>query len=240
MCIILDERGSAMDIYEECHFQKPKIIRDIIIGMADGLTVPFALAAGLAGSVQNTTMVVVAGLAEIAAGSIAMGLGGYLAVRSDAEHYEAELCREEREIEKDPDQKREEVARVFRQWGFQGKALDAAVDVITSDRQRWLNFMLKNKLGLEKPEPTRARDSSITIGLSYIAGGAIPLLPYVLIHSPATAVLLSVVVTLFALLVFGYIRGRVVGVPPVRSALQTTAVGGIAALVAYAAARWIA
>lgn len=217
----------------EKHFASSDLIRDIVIGMADGLTVPFALAAGLSGSVSGTDIVVVAGIAEIAAGSIAMGLGGYLAARTDREHYATELERERREIQEVPEREKEEVADVLRRWGIPESNVQSATDSISRDPDKWVDFMMKHELGLEEPEPKRARNSSITIGLSYIIGGLIPLSPYMFIHQANTALMTSVIATLIALYVFGYIKGRFTGSKPFKSAWQTTLVGGVAAGIAF-------
>jgi vacuolar iron transporter family protein len=223
----------------EKHFAAPDLIRDIVIGMSDGLTVPFALAAGLSGSTSSTNIVVIAGLAEIAAGSIAMGLGGYLAARTDREHYTNELERERREIIEVPDREREEVADVLRSWGLREPEIKSAVDAISEDSDRWVDFMMKHELGLEEPEPKRARNSSLTIGLSYIVGGFIPLSPYMFIHQASSALLTSVIATLIALYIFGYVKGRFTGSRPFRSAWQTTLVGGLAAGMAFLIAKLI-
>ncbi|WP_336784615.1 VIT1/CCC1 transporter family protein [Paenibacillus sp. MMO-177] len=223
----------------EKHFTATALIRDIVIGMSDGLTVPFALAAGLSGSVTGTKIVVIAGLAEIAAGSIAMGLGGYLAARTEQEHYENELERERREIVELPEFEKEEVAEVLREWGLQEDTVKSAVDQISNDPNRWVSFMMKHELGLEEPEPKRARNSSITIGLSYIVGGFIPLFPYMLIHRDAAALMVSVAATLTALFVFGYVKGKFTGSKPLKSATQTMLVGGMAAATAFAIAKII-
>lgn len=224
----------------EKHFKAPDVIRDIVIGLADGLTVPFALAAGLSGTVSATSLVVIAGLAEIAAGSIAMGLGGFLAARTDREHYFSELERERREIVELPHREREEVADILREWGMPEENVESTVDAISKDPERWVNFMMKFELGLEEPEPKRARNSSLTIGLSYIAGGLIPLAPYMIISHAQTALLVSVVLTLIALFVFGLIKGKFTGTNPLKSAWQTMLVGGLAAGVAYLVAKLIA
>jgi VIT1/CCC1 family predicted Fe2+/Mn2+ transporter len=224
----------------EKHFEAPDMIRDIVIGLADGLTVPFALAAGLSGTVSANELVVIAGLAEIAAGSIAMGLGGYLAARTDREHFFSELERERREIIELPHREREEVAEILREWGMPEENVESTVDAISKDPERWVNFMMKFELGLEEPEPKRARNSSLTIGLSYIAGGMIPLAPYIFIGNAQTALLISVVMTLIALFVFGLIKGKFTGTNKWKSAWQTTLVGGLAAGVAYMVAKWIA
>lgn len=224
----------------EEHFTASDVIRDIVIGMADGLTVPFALAAGLSGAIQSTVVVVTAGLAEIAAGSIAMGLGGYLAARTDHEHYLSELKRERREIIELPVREHEEVAEVLRSWGIPDDLVAPSVAAITQDDGRWVDFMMKHELGLEAPEPKRARQSSLTIGISYIVGGIVPLSPYIFLRSLHTALGVSVLMTLVALLLFGYVKGRYTGSGPARSAVQTAAVGGLAAGVAFFVARLIA
>jgi vacuolar iron transporter family protein len=223
----------------EKHFTAPDFIRDVIIGMSDGLTVPFALAAGLSGSMSTTTLIVVAGLAEIAAGSIAMGLGGYLAERSDREHYLAELEREKREIIEVPDREKEEVAEVLREWGFPDSIIDKGVEAISEDPDRWVDFMMKFELGLEEPEPKRALQSSLTLGISYIIGGIIPLSPYFVFHQSNTALLISVIITLVALAIFGFVKSSVTGANPFKGSFQTTLVGGIAAGAAFVLARLI-
>lgn len=226
--------------HAESHFQASDVIRDVVIGMADGLTVPFALAAGLSGSVPTTTLVVTAGIAEVAAGSIAMGLGGYLAARTEREHYLSELNREHREIVDLPHREREEVADVFREWGMNGESLEHAVAAVSNDRERWVKFMMRYELGLEEPDPKRARNSSLTIGVSYIIGGIIPLFPYMVVSQQSTALLISIVVTLIALFLFGYVKGRFTGDKPFKSAFQTALVGGVAAGVAFIVAKWVA
>jgi vacuolar iron transporter family protein len=223
----------------EKHFTAGESVRDVVIGMSDGLTVPFALAAGLAGAVASTNIVVVAGLAEIAAGSIAMGLGGYLAAKTDAEHYAAERKREMDETVSLPDTEREEVAEIFRNYGVPEEQVGAVAAAICSDRQRWVDFMMRLELGLEPPDPGRARRSALTIALSYIVGGLIPLSPYLLLSRITSALTASVVATLLALVVFGYVKARFTGISPLRGGLQTTLVGGLAAGAAYAIARLI-
>ena len=221
----------------EHHFHSSALLRDIIIGMADGLTVPFALAAGLAGSIQAADLVVTAGLAEIAAGSIAMGLGGYLAARSDAEHYEAEYARELRETIEIPQAERGEVEDVFRGQGLSGDALTLATDAIVSDQKRWVDFMMRYELGLEEPEAGRARASAATISMSYIVGGLIPLAPYMLLGNVERALPISMIVTLAALFAFGYGKARMTGMPALKSGVQTLFVGGLAAAAAFEIAR---
>lgn len=227
----------------ERHFTGSELIRDIVIGMSDGLTVPFALAAGLSGAAQagliQTRAIVIAGLAEIAAGSIAMGLGGYLAAKSDSEHYENELAREKREVELIPDEEAREVSDVFQSYGL---SADEASPVVSALRQRprdWVDFMMRFELGLERPDPRRALNSAATIAFSYIAGGMIPLSPYIISSSAHVGLMFSVIVTLAALAVFGYVKGRFTGMRPTRSALQTVIIGGLAAGAAFGLARWI-
>jgi VIT1/CCC1 family predicted Fe2+/Mn2+ transporter len=223
----------------EKHFTASETVRDIVIGMSDGLTVPFALAAGLSGAVDATTIVITAGMAEVAAGSIAMGLGGYLAAKTDAEHFASEQAREERETIEVPEVEAEEVAKIFREQGLPEETVATVVRAIRSDRKRWVDFMMKFELGLEPPDPHRARRSALTIALSYIAGGFVPLAPYFFIRSVRTALIASVVFTLLALLVFGYIKGRFTTAKPMRSAWQTVAVGGLAAAAAFLIAKAI-
>jgi len=223
----------------ERHFTAGAVVRDVVIGMSDGLTVPFALAAGLSGAVDNSHIVVVAGLAEIAAGSIAMGLGGYLAARSDAEHYESERLREEREVQEIPDEEALEVQKVFADYGLSHDESVPVVQALTRKPKQWVDFMMRFELGLEAPDPKRAVQSALTIAASYICGGIIPLAPYMTLHSARMALVWSVVVTLLALGIFGYIKGRFTGSRPGRSATQTIVIGGLAAGAAFLLARLI-
>ncbi len=220
----------------EKHFTATETVRDIVIGMADGLTVPFALAAGLAAAVSSTTVIVTAGLAEIVAGAIAMGLGGYLAARTDAEHYAAERTREDWEIDHLRDREEHEVTDILRGHGLEGDGLKAAVSAITADRERWLNFMMRFELGLEEPDPKRAPISAGTIAASYFIGGLIPLAPYIMSSSIQDAFVYSVVFTGIALLVFGGVKGHFTGISRIKSAIQALVVGGLAAAGAYALA----
>jgi vacuolar iron transporter family protein len=224
----------------EKHFTAGETIRDIVIGMSDGLTVPFALAAGLTGAVASTGIVVTAGLAEIAAGSIAMGLGGYLAAKSEQHHYQAELRREYQECEILPDKEEEEVANVFRGFGMSDTELAPVVKAIRSDRKRWVDFMMRFELGLEEPDPKRALQSAITIALSYVVGGMIPLGSYIFVKNIQTALYASVGVTLIALFFFGFVKGHFTGISKFKSGFQTTLIGGLAAAAAFGIARLIA
>ncbi len=225
--------------HREKHFTATEAVRDVVIGMSDGLTVPFALAAGLSGAVSSTRLVVVAGLAEIAAGSIAMGLGGYLAARTDREHYQAEREREFREIREVPEEEEREVAAVFAGYGLTDDEAAPVVRAIRSDPRRWVDFMMRYELGLEAPDPGRAVRSAATIAASYIAGGLIPLSPYMLSATVSGGLWISVAVTLVALFVFGYVKGRLTGIHPLRGGTQTIVIGGLAAAVAFALARAI-
>ena len=223
----------------EKHFTSSEMVRDIVIGMSDGLTVPFALAAGLSGAIDSSKVIITAGLAEVAAGSIAMGLGGYLAARTDAEHYVAEKEREYREIKEVPQFEIDEVADVLRSYGLEGEMLTTVTNSICADDRRWVDFMMRFELGLEEPDPKRAGRSAATIAFSYIAGGMVPLSPYFVFTSAHHGLLGSVVVTLIALFVFGYIKGRFTTTYPMRSAWQTVVVGGLAATAAFLIAKWL-
>jgi vacuolar iron transporter family protein len=223
----------------EHHFTGGEKVRDVVIGMSDGLTVPFALAAGLTGAITASHIVVVAGLAEIAAGSIAMGLGGYLAARSDAEHYASERAREQTEVVEKPAVETDEIVEIFEHYGVKPEDSIHLVEALKRDRGAWVDFMMRFELGLEKPEPQRALRSAITIALSYIFGGLIPLAPYMLTQQARTALLFSVAVTSVALAVFGYVKGRFTGANALRSAVQTLIIGGLAAAVAFGLARLI-
>jgi VIT1/CCC1 family predicted Fe2+/Mn2+ transporter len=223
----------------ERHFTSSDVVRDIVIGMADGLTVPFALAAGLSGAIDHTGIIVTAGLAEIAAGSIAMGLGGYMAAKSDAEHYAKEREREKREVAEIPHEEMREVADVFREYGLSEDEVWPIVQALKRQPRNWVDFMMRFELGLEKPDPRRALTSALTIAGAYIAGGLVPLAPYIFSDDTFTALLYSIVLTLIALLVFGFVKGRFTGTRPVRSALQTALIGSVAAGAAFAIARMI-
>lgn len=231
---------AARGSHAERHFTASDAVRDVVIGMSDGLTVPFALAAGLSGAVAASRLVVTAGLAEVVAGSVAMGLGGYLAARSEAEHYASEFRRERREIAEQPDAELEEVREVFRRFGLTPEESDRVARTLSTRPEAWVDFMMRFELGLDAPDPRRALRSALTIALSYVAGGIIPLAPYMLADTARAALLPSVVLTLLALVVFGYVKGRFTGASPWRSALQTAVIGGLAAGAAFGIARAIA
>ena len=227
----------------ERHFTASEVVRDTVIGMADGLTVPFALAAGLsgglAGAVNPNAIIVTAGLAEIAAGAIAMGLGGYLAAKSDAEHYLKEREREKREVAEIPHEEMREVAEVFQEYGLTPEETWPIVEALRKQPKKWIDFMMRFELGLEKPDPKRALTSAVTIGGAYAVGGFVPLGPYMFTSETSKALLVSIALTLAALFIFGFIKGRFTGMRPLRSALQTTLIGSAAAGAAFLIARAI-
>src|SRR6476619_3557209 len=202
--------------------QSSAVLRDIVIGMSDGLTVPFALAAGLSGAVDNSNIIIIAGIAEIAAGSIAMGLGGYLAGKTEQDHYNSELKREYDEVEKLPEREKQEVRDFFRQIGLSEDIQDKATEEIAKDKKQWVDFMMKYELGLDEPDPKRATKSALNIGLSYIAGGIIPLSPYFFISNSTEALKISIIATLICLFVFGYFKSKVTGVSPIWGAIRVT------------------
>jgi len=223
----------------EHHFTAGETIRDIVIGMADGLTVPFALAAGLTGAISDGHLVITAGLAEVAAGSIAMGLGGFLAARGDAEHYESERRREEDEIVSVPEREAEEVRDIFKSYGLTEAESVTVVESLRRRPKDWVDFMMRFELGLEQPDPSRAWKSATTIAGSYIVGGLVPLCAYFFIRDVQQALWVSVGITLLALVVFGAVKARFTGVPVVRGAVQTALIGGLAAAAAFGIARLI-
>lgn len=223
----------------EKHFTGSATIRDIVIGMSDGLTVPFALTAGLSGAVDASTIVITAGLAEIAAGSIAMGLGGFLAGKSDADHYASELAREQSEVKTMPDAEIAEVAQILETHGLAPEESKGTLEGFRTHPDWWVEFMMRFELGLEKPDANRAITSGLTIALAYIAGGLIPLSPYFFVHTTQIALWYSVGLTLIALLVFGAFKGRFTGASPVRSGIQTLVIGGLAAAAAFLIAKAI-
>jgi VIT1/CCC1 family predicted Fe2+/Mn2+ transporter len=225
--------------HTEKHFTSGQAVRDVVIGMADGLTVPFALAAGLTGAISQTSIIVTAGFAEIAAGAIAMGLGGYLAARSDAEHYASEERREESEIREVPETEASEVREIFEGYGISAEEAESVVESLKRRPADWVRFMMRFELGLEKPDPGRAWRSALTIGSAYVVGGLIPLSAYLVLPDVDRALTVSVAVTLAALAVFGSIKGHFTGAPVIRGALQTMLVGGLAAAAAFGIARAI-
>ncbi|OQP62197.1 VIT1/CCC1 transporter family protein [Niastella populi] len=223
--------------HKEKHLASSAMLTDIVIGMSDGLTVPFALAAGLSGAVSSTGIIIIAGIAEIAAGSIAMGLGGYLAGRTATDHYNSELKREYEEVELVPEKEKEEVRGFFENLGLSEEVQQKAVEDIARDKKKWVDFMMKYELGLDKPDPKRATKSALNIGLSYAVGGLVPLSPYFFIDTPVEALKLSAIVTLICLFVFGYFKSRMTGVSPWAGALKVMLIGAVAASAAFGVAK---
>jgi len=221
----------------EAHLKSSDLLRDVVIGMSDGLTVPFALAAGLSGAVNSSSIIVIAGIAEVAAGSIAMGLGGYLAGKTEQDHYKSEVRREYDEVENLRHKEIEETKEFFANLGLSTAIQEQATEEIAKDKDRWVEFMMKYELGLEKPDPRRATKSALNIGLSYIAGGIIPLSPYFFIADSTEALKFSVVATLICLFVFGFFKSKMTGVQPVWGALKVTLIGAVAAAAAFGVAK---
>jgi len=226
-------------MHHEHHLKSSDTIRDIVIGMSDGLTVPFALAAGLSGAGSTSGIVVTAGIAEIVAGSIAMGLGGFLAGRTEADHYKSELQREYDEVERVPEQEKAEVKEVFAEFGLSQALQDQIANEMAKDKDRWVDFMMRYELGLEKPQANRATQSAVTIGISYIVGGVIPLSPYFFIRESQTALYYSCAITMVCLFVFGYFKSRVTGQPVFTGALKVLVIGALAAAAAFFMAKLI-
>jgi len=226
-------------MHDEQHLRSSDTIRDIVIGMSDGLTVPFALAAGLSGAISKSGIVVTAGIAEIVAGSIAMGLGGFLAGRTELDHYNAELKREYDEVERVPEQEKAEVKEVFADFGLSVALQDQIADEMAKDKDKWVDFMMRYELGLEKPQANRASQSAITIGISYIVGGIIPLSPYFFIAESQRALLYSCAITIVCLFVFGYFKSKVTGQPVVAGAFKVLFIGALAAAAAFVMAKLI-
>lgn len=224
-------------IHKEEHFTQSETVRDIVIGMADGLTVPFALAAGLSSAVTSNGIIITAGLAEIVAGSIAMGLGGFLAGKTEIEHYESELKREYREIVTDYETERSEVKEIFARYGLSAASQEVIMKEMEKDHDKWVDFMMRFELGLDKPDAKRAAQSARNIGLAYIVGGIVPLSAYWFTVTPHEGLLYSSLFTVACLLVFGYFKSRATGQPPAKGALRTTAIGVLAAAAAYLFAR---
>jgi vacuolar iron transporter family protein len=223
--------------HEEEHLKNSDLLTDIVIGMSDGLTVPFALAAGLSGAVSSTGIIVIAGIAEIAAGSIAMGLGGYLAGKTEQDHYNSEVKREYYEIENLPHLEIKETKEFFANIGLSEELQEKATEEISKDKKQWVDFMMKYELGLEKPDPKRATKSALNIGLSYIVGGLVPLSPYFFIHTPIEALKVSVIVTLICLFIFGWFKSKMTGVHPFTGALKVMLIGAVAAAAAFGVAK---
>jgi vacuolar iron transporter family protein len=223
----------------ESHLKSSALLTDIVIGMSDGLTVPFALAAGLSGAGEKSNIIIIAGIAEIAAGSIAMGLGGYLAGKTEQDHYNSEVKREYDEVENLRHKEIEETKEFFANIGLSEALQEKATEEISRDKDRWVDFMMKYELGLEKPDPKRATKSALNIGLSYIAGGIIPLSPYFFIHDSSVALKYSVVATLICLFIFGFFKSKITGINPWKGAIRVMLIGAMAAGAAFGVAKVI-
>jgi len=220
-------------MHQEKHFSQNEVVRDVVIGMSDGLTVPFALAAGLSGVLSNNHLIMIAGLAEICAGSIAMGLGGYLAGQTEVDHYNAEEAREFDEIKTKYEFEKQEVRDVFEEYGLSKESQNLIADELAKDDKKWVDFMMKFELGLEKPDEKRATKSAFNIGIAYIIGGLIPLSGYIIAETPERGLIFSSVITVFCLFVFGYFKSKLTGQNPIKGALRVTFIGIIAAGAAY-------
>lgn len=220
-------------IHKEKHLKSSDFITDMVIGMSDGLTVPFALAAGLSGAVSSNTIIITAGIAEIVAGCIAMGLGGFLAGKTEQEHYQSELKRENDEVENEREKEIMEVKSIFAEYGINAEGQELLANQLAKDKEKWIKFMMKFELGLESPDPQRARNSALTIGLAYLVGGMLPLTAYFFTPTPKEGLFTSAIITTLCLFVFGYFKSKVTGQPPVKGGLKVTAIGLIAAAAAY-------
>jgi len=225
--------------HTEKHLKSSEFITDVVIGMSDGLTVPFALAAGLSGAVSSNTIIITAGIAEIVAGSIAMGLGGYLAGRTELDHYESELRKEYEEVDKIPEKEMEEIKEIFADYGLSAASQDLIALELSKDKHKWVDFMMRFELGLEKPNPARARNSALTIGISYAVGGLIPLMGYFFSSTPHEGLIISAIITVFSLFLFGFFKSKVTGQPVIKGALKVTFIGIIAAASAFLIAKLI-
>jgi vacuolar iron transporter family protein len=225
--------------HHEEHLKSSDMLTDIVIGMSDGLTVPFALAAGLSGAVDSTHVIVIAGIAEVAAGSIAMGLGGYLAGKTEQDHYSSELKREYEEVETKRDIEIKEVKEVFADWGLSETIQNQATEEIIKDKNKWVQFMMKHELHLDEPDPKRATKSAFNIGMSYVVGGLVPLSPYFFISNSIEALKISVVVTLICLFIFGYFKSKITGIAPIKGGLRVMLIGAVAAGAAFFIAKLI-
>ncbi len=227
------------ETYQEQHLKSSEFITDIVIGMSDGLTVPFALAAGLSGAVDSNAIVITAGIAEIVAGCIAMGLGGYLAGKTEQEHYESELKREYFEVDNYHQKEIDEVKEIFADYGIDEAGQTLLANQLSKDKKKWVDFMMKFELGLEEPHPKRARNSALTIGIAYFVGGLLPLSAYFFTNNPKDGLLVSAIITTLCLFVFGYFKSKVTGQPPIIGALKVTAIGLVAAAAAFGIAKLV-
>ena len=225
--------------HNEKHLASSDFLTDVVIGMSDGLTVPFALAAGLSGAVSSNSIIITAGVAEIVAGSIAMGLGGYLAGKTELEHYSNELEKEYYEVKHIPEKEIEEIKGIFASYGLSPTSQDLIAKELAKDKDKWVNFMMKFELGLEKPNPKRATNSALTIGISYAVGGIIPLSGYIFSDTPKTGLIISSIITMVCLFTFGFFKSKVIGQPILKGALKVTLIGIVAAASSFLIAKLI-
>ena len=225
-------------MHQEGHLKQPTVLKDIIIGLSDGITVPFALTAGISGAGISNHIIITAGIAEICAGAIAMGLGGYLAGKTEEDHYYHEMHREFSEIKTVPEVEKQEVRDALAYYGLSKDIQDKAADELSKNEKQWVEFMMHNELRLEEPEAGRAMSSARNIALSYIVGGTIPLLGYVFTDLPQTGLRDSSIFTILCLLLFGYFKSRLTGQNPFIGALKTTGIGILAAASAFSIAFW--
>ncbi len=229
-----------MTNHHEKHLKSSDFITDVVIGMSDGLTVPFALAAGLSGAVSSNAIVITAGIAEIVAGCIAMGLGGYLAGKTEQEHYESELKREYDEVAHVPEKEKQEIKDIFAAYGISESGQELLANELARDKDKWVDFMMKFELGLEKPNANRARNSALTIGTAYFIGGLLPLSAYFFTDTPANGLVVSALLTTICLFVFGYFKSKITGQRPIAGALKVTLIGLLAAAAAFGIAKLVA
>ncbi len=225
---------------QEQHFQSSEKVRDFVIGMSDGLTVPFALAAGLSGVVDSTSIVITAGLAEIAAGSIAMGLGGYLAGRTEIEHYDSEEKREYEEIERLHEVEIKETKEIFAEYGLNDELQEKIAREMAKSPKKWIDFMMRFELGLERPDKNRAYQSAFIIGISYVIGGLIPLTAYFFTESATQGLIYSSIITFICLVGFGLVKSKLTGQPLFKGTMRVALVGAVAAAAAFGIAKLIA
>jgi vacuolar iron transporter family protein len=226
-------------MHEEKHLKNSDFITDSVIGLSDGLTVPFALAAGISGAVASNQIIITAGIAEVVAGCIAMGLGGYLAGKTEQEHYGSELKREYDEVERVPEKEMQEVMEIFEEYGISKEGQKMLANELAKDKTKWVNFMMKFELGLEKPHENRARNSALTIGIAYFIGGLLPLSAYFVTETPSDGLYLSSIITITSLFIFGYFKSKITGQVPIFGALKVTAIGVIAAAAAFSIAKLV-
>ncbi len=225
--------------HHETHQGSSAALRDFVIGISDGLTVPFALSAGLSGAVNSNSLILIAGLAEVVAGTISMGLGGYLAGKTEIEHYEGEQKRESMEVKEIPHKEQAEVKEILAAYGISPAVQDQVAGELAKDHEKWVDFMMRFELGLEKPDPRAAFLSALRIGWSYAIGGLVPLSAYFFWKTPQQGLLYSTIITVICLLIFGFFKARFTGQNPWKGAVTVTAIGLAAAGAAFGIARLI-